>query len=398
MIERQLEQRLKRAATRYPVVILTGPRQSGKTTLVRSHFKRLPYASLENPDTRAFATEDPRGFLGQFEEGAVLDEVQRVPELFSYIQGIVDERRQMGQFILTGSQNFLLLERVGQSLAGRASILHLLPFSRAELTGRKPQSLDDIGGELPKRVQREENLFETLHTGFYPAIHDRKLPAQDWLGNYYQTYVERDVRSLVNVGDIETFGRFVRLCAGRAGQLLNLSALGADAGVSHATARRWLSVLEASFIVHLLRPYHNNFNKRLVKSPKLYFIDTGLLCYLLRIRTPEDLVTHAARGAVFENFVLAELLKAFLNRGEEPDLYFWRDAAGNEVDFLLERGSTLTAIEAKSGQTIAGDWLKGLDFWRCLPGQQEAPAALVYGGEESMRRQGVSVYSWRAWV
>ena len=398
MIDRCIEKTLVASARSYPVVTVTGPRQSGKTTLVRKVFFGHEYVSLENPDERAFALEDPRGFLNRFQESVILDEVQRTPELLSYLQGRVDEDDRPGRYVLTGSQNLLLLERVSQSLAGRTALLNLLPFSRAELTGRKPMPLEDVGRKIPKHHQATNDLFETLFTGFYPRIHDKGLKPQDWLRNYYQTYIERDVRSIVQVGDIETFGRFVRLCAGRSGQILNLSSLGADCGVSHATARRWLSVLEASFVVFLLRPHHANFSKRLIKSPKLYFIDTGLLCYLLRIRSAGELTTHASRGAVFETFVLVELLKHFLNRGMEPDVHFWRDIAGHEIDFILDQGRTLIPIEAKSGETIASDSMKGIEYWRALVGQARTPAAVVHGGTSSMMRSQTALYSWNDWL
>lgn len=274
MIQRTLATKLKRAAGRFPVVTLTGPRQSGKTTLVRTLFQSHAYASLEAPDQRTFALEDPRGFLDQFDGPVILDEVQRAPELFSYLQGLVDEHRDWaGRFILTGSQNFLLMAGLSQSLAGRCAVLHLLPFSLAELTARDPITLETIGRTVPKKPPPPPtDLLETLHTGFYPRIHDKHLPPRDWLDGYYQTYLERDVRNVLNVGDVESFGRFVRLCAGRCGALVNLSSLASDAGVSHTTAKRWLSLLEASFIIMLLRPHHRNFGKRLIKSPKLYFL------------------------------------------------------------------------------------------------------------------------------
>lgn len=398
MIKRHMEKALVAGARAYPVITVTGPRQSGKTTLVRKVFPDYDYISLENPDDRAFALEDPRGFLNRFQAPVILDEVQRVPELFSYLQGRVDEDDRPGRYILTGSQNFLLMEKVSQSLAGRTTLFHLLPFSRAEILGRKPMSPEDIGSRIPKRSPNEDSLFETLFKGFYPRIHDKGLEPQDWLRNYYQTYIERDVRSIVQVGDIEAFGRFVRLCAGRTGQLLNLSSLGADCGISHATARRWISVLEASFIVYLLRPHYENFSRRLIKSPKLYFLDTGLLCYLLRIRSAKDLVTHALRGTVFESFVLGECLKASMNLGTDPDVYFWRDVGGHEIDFVLVRGQELTPIEAKSGETVQSDYLKGIHFWRSLPGQEKAPAAVVYGGDTSMRRSDTAFLSWRDWL
>ncbi len=386
---------LKRSAADYPIVTLTGPRQSGKTTLVRAVFPKHEYVSLEDPDLRTFATEDGRGFLAQFAGPVVLDEVQRAPELFSYIQTLVDADPKQGRYILSGSQNFLLLQSLSQSLAGRSAILHLHPFAWSELQGRSPLSLSAIGRSLPRRTSAVTgDLMNTLFTGFYPRIHDKRLKPARWFADYYRTYVERDVRAIVNVGDLETFGRFVRLCAGRNGQLLNLSSLASDAGVTHSTAKRWISVLETSFLVALLRPHHRNFRKRLVKTPKLYLLDTGLLCYLLRIRSARELTLHAARGAIFESFVLSELIKNFANQGLEPDVYFWRDSAGHEIDILLELGAKLVPIEVKSGQTVASDFLAGLDYWRALAGESRAPAALVYGGDRSFRRKGVAVYDW----
>ena len=396
MIKRTLARKLKEAAAQFPVVTVTGPRQSGKTTLVQSVFRSYDYVSLELPDQRDFALEDPRGFLGQFDGPVILDEVQRTPDLFSYIQVLVDEHRDWtGRFILTGSHNFLLLQGLSQSLAGRCAVLHLLPFSLAELTGRKPLSLDGLGSTIPRNPRAPASgLMETLFAGFYPRIHDRHLPARDWLAGYYQTYIERDVRSVLNVGDIETFGRFVRLCAGRSGQLLNLSGLGSDCGVSHVTAKRWLSVLEASFIVVLLRPHHRNFGKRLIKSPKLYFLDTGLLCYLLQIQAPEALLHRAERGAVFESFVVSELYKNFLHRGDQPRLHFWRDTAGHEVDIVVDMGAGLIPVEIKSAQTVASDFFDGLAYWRKLTGAEQGPSALVYGGDQAFTRSGASVYPW----
>ena len=399
MIPRHLQPFLRKAARQYPVVSLTGPRQSGKTTLARQAFPRHRYASLEVPEQREFARADPRGFLGQFPGKVILDEVQRSPDLFSYIQSVVDERREPGQFILTGSQNFLLLERISQTLAGRCATLHLLPFSRAELARQPAADLDRLGGSVPKAAGASPagNLFQTLFAGGYPRIFDQRLDPQDWLRNYTQAYIERDVRDILNVGDLEAFGRFLRLCAGRSAQLLSLSSLAGDAGISHTTARRWLSVLEASFLVFLLRPHHRNFNKRMVKSPKLYFLDSGLVCYLLPIRSPEDLRLHASRGAVFESWVVSEIVKNCLHRGREADVYFWRDSSDHEIDLVLERGEELVPVEAKSGETFAGDFLDGIRYWRGLTGRKDQPAALVYGGESSYIREGVVVLSWKAW-
>jgi len=349
MIQRTLAAQLLKAAHQYPVLTLTGPRQSGKTTLARSVFHDYAYCSLEDPAHRSFALEDPHGFLGQFQGRRVIfDEVQRTPEIFSYLQILVDTEDVPGRFILTGSQNFLLLKSIGQTLAGRCAIFHLLPFSLDELTGRTPLLVEKLG-QLPAGNRRppEAELLQLLFNGFYPRIHDKKLISQDWLRNYYQTYLERDVRDILNVGDLESFRRFVGLCAGRNGQLLNLSSLASDCGITHTTARRWLSVLEASFLVALLRPHHRNYSKRLIKSPKLYFLDTGLLCYLLRIRDPGDLLVHSSRGAIFESFVVAEFLKRAYHNGKDPDIFFWRDAAGHEVDVIIDLGKKVIPLEIK---------------------------------------------------
>ncbi|KPJ60247.1 MAG: AAA family ATPase [Latescibacteria bacterium DG_63] len=396
MIERILAKKLKEAARQFPVATVTGPRQSGKTTLVQAVFKDYDYLSLELPDQRQFALEDPRGFLSQVDGPVILDEVQRAPDLFSYIQVLVDEHRDWtGRFILTGSQNFLLLQNISQSLAGRCAVLHLLPFSLAEIEGRKPISLETLGKTVPRNLkQPKAGLMDTVFTGFYPRIHDKHLSPRDWLASYYQTYLERDVRNVLNVGNIEAFGRFVRLCAGRCGQLLNLSGLATDCGISHTTAKRWLSVLEASFIITLLRPHHRNFGKRLTKSPKLYFLDTGLLCYLLQVQSPEELYHRAERGAIFESFVVSELYKNFSHRGEQPPLYFWRDAAGHEVNVIIEMGSKLIPVETKSAQTVASDFFDNLTYWRKVSGDETTRATLIYGGDRSFKRSGVLVYSW----
>ncbi|MFH1723302.1 MAG: ATP-binding protein [Elusimicrobiota bacterium] len=397
MIRRHLASKLRQAARKYPVVTLTGPRQSGKTTLVKAELKGYHYVSLELPDQRRHALEDPRGFLSAFDGPVILDEAQRAPELFSYIQVSADEDDRPGRFILTGSENFLLLQSISQSLAGRCAILHLLPFSLHELAGRPALAPEVWGRELPRQGRKpRRGLMDTLFTGFYPRIHDKKLAPQEWLANYYQTYLERDVRNVLKVGDLEAFGRFVRLCAGRNGQLLNLNGLASDCGISQPTAKSWLSVLEASFMVALVRPHHRNFGKRLIKSPKLYFLDPGLLCYLSRVGSPKDLHQHGARGPVFETFVLSELYKAFAHRGQRPEVYFWRDSAGHEVDFLLDFGTRLVPIEAKSAQTVAGDFFDALRRRQELAGHEGGSAALVYGGDHAMRRRDVFVYPWSA--
>lgn len=396
MIQRHLQSVLIESAKGFPVITLTGPRQSGKTTLAKATFPSADYVSLEEPSQRRFALEDPKSFLNQFEKRQViLDEAQRVPDLFSYIQGIVDNNDIPGQYILTGSQNFLLLEKITQSLAGRCAVHHLLPFSQLELSRTPPIDVDTIT-QIPKSPNTQKlNLLETLWTGSYPRIYDKHIPPQQWLGSYIETYLERDVRTIVNVENLESFSRFVRLCAGRNGQILNTQALGNDCGISHTTVRKWISILETSFIIKLLRPYYKNFSKRLIKSPKLYFLDSGLLCYLLQIRKPEELLMHASRGAVFESWVFSELLKNYYHTGQQPHLYYFRDSNQNEIDIILDHGQTATAVEIKSGQTINDDFFKGLKYWRKILGESAAPAALVYGGDESYRRNDVSVLSWQ---
>lgn len=399
MIKRHLQSVLEDSAKLFPVITLTGPRQSGKTTLARATFKNAHYISLEDPAIRNLAIEDAKGFLRQFgTDQVILDEVQRVPELFSYIQGVVDQNDISGQYILTGSQNFLLLEKISQSLAGRCAICHLLPFSHSELLGTAatdPENLSDLS-LLPQRSQQntENNLFTTIWTGGYPRIHDKHIPAQRWLANYVQTYIERDVRSIINVSDLETFTRFVRLCAGRAGQDLNLQSLGNDCGIDSKTAKRWLSLLETSFIVKLLRPYYKNFNKRLIKSPKLYFLDSGLLCYLLGIHKPDDLQMHSSRGAIFESWVVSELYKSYYHTGKQPAMYYFRDSNQNEIDLILDNGSKVLPIEIKSGQTINSEFFKGLEYWRQLTGLADSPAILIYGGDDPTIFKGISVLPW----
>jgi predicted AAA+ superfamily ATPase len=381
LIPRQAAPVLERLARGYPLVAVTGPRQSGKTTLVREVFRDKPYVSLEDLDEREFAESDPRGFLERFTDGAVLDEVQRCPPLFSFLQTRVDEDRRPGLFVLTGSQQFGLLSSVTQTLAGRIAVVPLLPFSLGEL-----QAVDQAPATL------EALLFQ----GLYPPIYDRGLDAAIWYKNYVLTYVERDVRQMVNVRDLSTFQRFVRMCAARTAQLLNLSGLAVDCGITHNTAASWLSVLEASFILHLVQPYHGNFGKRLVKTPKLFFYDPGLAAWLLGIQDAEQLAVHPQRGALFESWVVAELLKARFAHGMASNLFFWRDRTGHEVDLLIEQGAALTPVEIKSGRTVASDFFKGIDDWRRISGQAETAAWLVYGGEREQSRARVHVLPWRS--
>ena len=380
MINRASALTLKKLAKGYPVITLTGPRQSGKTTLARSVFKHKPYVSLEEPDRMEYASEDPRGFLAAYPDGAILDEVQRCPALFSYIQTIVDQAKRPGHFILSGSQQFGLVSRITQSLAGRVGLLHLLPFSLGELKtgGITPGSLDEL-----------------LIKGCYPPIYDRALTPSGWYANYVFTYLERDVRQMLNVRDLSVFQRFLRMCAARTGQILNLSGLANDCGITHNTAKAWISVLEASYIVFLLQPHHRNFGKRLVKSPKLYFFDTGLAAWLLGINDPKQISIHAMRGPLFESLAISELLKGRFNKGLASNLYFWRDNTGNEMDVIAEQADRLIPIEIKSGQTVTQDYFTGLKKWRTFAGAAAGPALVIYGGNEGQKRSGVEVLPWR---
>ena len=374
MIEREITGHLAKLFRQYPIVTVTGPRQSGKTTLCRQVFPELGYVNLESPDERDFAETDPRRFLAQHASGAIIDEVQRVPSLLSYLQVLVDEDGRNGLFVLTGSEQFGLSEAINQSLAGRTALLRLLPFSLPELgkTGAS-NGIDDV-----------------LFSGFYPRLHDRGLDPGQALGDYFETYVERDVRRLSNIRELGSFQRFVRLCAGRTGQLLNLSSLGSDSGVARATVRDWLSALEASYIIFQLAPYHANIRKRLVRSPKLYFYDVGLASYLLGIQSAEQVATHPLRGHLFENAVVVEAMKHRFNRGRRANLSFFRDSNNLECDLLYETGYGLGAIEIKSGETISSSYFSSLNRVADLIPEVNAKA-VVYGGTERQSRTDAEV-------
>ncbi|MGD9707319.1 MAG: ATP-binding protein [Candidatus Delongbacteria bacterium] len=390
MIKRELEIKLRELVQKYPVITVTGPRQSGKTTLLKYVFPDYEYVTLEDPDIRKYASEDGRGFLSQYKNGVIIDEAQRVPDLFSYIQGIVDDADKAGMFILSGSQNFLLLKSISQSLAGRASIFYLMPFTKRELETKKTLTLKQL--TAPGIIETEKyDFYEAIFTGFYPRIHDKSLDPQEWLRQYFELYVQRDVRTVIDVGDLNQFTDFVKLCAGRVGQLLNLSSLADDCGISSVTAQRWISVLETSFITYRLRPYYKNFSKRIIKSPKLYFYDTGLLCYLLGIKKPEEIRFSLYRGNIFEDFVISEIIKSAYNRKEDPGVYFFRDSSGNEIDLLIEDGQKLIPVEIKSAETFNMEFIKGLNFWTKLTGDEHAEKFVIYGGKQKMKYKGVNV-------
>jgi predicted AAA+ superfamily ATPase len=378
MIKRKISDKVVQLAKQYPVITITGPRQSGKTTLCKQLFQDRDYVSLEDLDERDFARTDPRGFLKRYPDGAVIDEVQRVPDLMSYIQTLVDEKGGAGHFILTGSHQFDLLGSITQSLAGRTALVNLLPFSIEELYPAKKG--------IP-------SLDEVLYRGFYPRIHDRKLNPTEALSFYVSTHIERDLRNIINIKDLSVFETFLKLCAGRCGQIVNLSSIGNDCGINHATVKSWLSVLEASGIVKLLRPYFKNFNKRLVKSPKLYFLDTGLAAYLLGINKSDQIASHPLRGPLFECLVVSELLKMRFNAVKSDNLYYFRDNVGNEVDVVMDFGRETRQVEIKSGLTVGDDFFKGLRYFSSL-NKSSGASYLVYGGEKSHIRDNIRIIGW----
>lgn len=387
IFDRIITSEIKRLEQKFPIIALTGPRQSGKTTLLKHLYKDKTYISLEDPDIKQFATQDPRGFLEDVlrnKSGVILDEVQRVPDLFSYIQTIVDKTNQPGQFILSGSQNFLLLEKITQSLAGRVALLNLLPLSITELANAN-------------QIPTEDSLNTLLYNGCYPRIYQHHLQATDWYSNYINTYIERDVRSIKNITDLSQFQTFLKICAGHCGQLINLSAIGNDCGISHNTAKSWLSLLETSFIVFKLQPYYKNFQKRLVKSHKLYFYDSGLVCNLLGIQSPQQLTNHYLRGGIFESYIIAEIQKKILNHGQKPNLYFWQDKNKTEIDCIIEQGQKITALEIKSGKTISPDYFKGLEKWRALQTNNISnnnKMLVIYAGDKLQKRSNITILPW----
>lgn len=380
MIERTQQAKLLQLATKYPFVTITGPRQSGKSTLAELTFPDYKRVSLEDLDNREFATEDPRGFIATYPSHTIIDEVQRVPTLLSYLQTHTDQEHRMGMYILTGSQNTELMDAVDQSLAGRVGILTLLPFSHEEMRN---------AGILPETTNSE------IFSGAYPSIYDRSIDPTDYYPNYIKTYIERDVRQMKAIGDLSKFRRLIKLCAGRIGQLLNKASLAVECGVTAPTVDAWLSILEESYILYFLRPDYNNFSKRLVKSPKLYFYDTGLACSLLEIRNVSQLDSHYLRGGLFENMVINEFLKRDYNRGLEPALSFWHDSAGNEVDLIQTEADCQYAYEIKSGATFSKEYFKGLNYWSKLSGADSDQKTVIYGGDKSMQTSDGKVVSWK---
>lgn len=378
-IPRHLQPRISELAGKYPIVTVTGPRQSGKSTLLLHSFPEYNYVSLEDPDMRAFASDDPRGFIATYPDHTIIDEAQRVPQLFSYIQTHIDRVGREGMYLLAGSHNFLLMQSLSQSLAGRTAILKLLPFSHAEM---------DQGG-IPK-----QSVDQEIFTGGYPRIFDKSISPTDFYPHYIQTYVERDLRQMKNIGDLSKFMRFIRLCAGRIGQLLNMSSIAVECAVAVSTVSEWISLLEASYICYLLHPEHRNLSKRLVKSPKLYFYDTGLACSLLGIRTAEQVSTHYLRGGLFENMVINEFIKAASNRGVEPALTFWRDSTGNEVDLIDSSNGVQQAYEIKSGATFSPDFFKGMVKWAKWATAEPAQCHVIYAGDNSLTTSSGQLIGW----
>lgn len=378
MIQRIATSKIEQLAATFKSVAVTGPRQSGKTTLVKSLFPEKAYLSLENPDVRRFALEDPRGFLSRYQSGAIFDEVQRAPELFSYLQEILDDSPEPGRFILTGSNNFLLQQNISQTLAGRVAILNLLPFSTQELF---------IG---PNDVPDENQL---IFKGLYPPIYEPGIPPEDWFPNYLRTYIDRDVRQIKNITDLIVFERFIRLLAGRNGQELNLTSLAVDTGVDTKTVQSWIGILESSFIIYLLRPHHKNFNKTLIKRPKVYFYDTGLVCSLLGISNADQLLLHPLRGALFESLVVTELLKQRTNAGKPVNLYYWRDKTGHEVDIVIDNGLSLVPVEIKAGKTVNTEFFGNITYWNKLSGATSG--YIAYAGDQiEERSNGITVLNW----
>ena len=380
MIKRILGEQIKRMAAKMPLISITGPRQSGKTTLAKQCFPEYDYMNLENPDVFAAAKSDPRLFLSQHKKGLIVDEVQLMPELFSYLQTISDENNKSGEFILTGSQNFLMSEKISQSLAGRVFVTHLLPFSVEE---------------LKKSDEWNDNFNQFIFKGFYPRIYDKDISPDLFYPSYIQTYAERDIRQIINVSNLNSFQRFMRLVAGRTGQLLNYSSIANELGHELKTIKSWFNILETSFVIFFLQPHHKNYSKRLVKTPKLYFYDTGLACSLLGIKNENEINLHWAKGALFQNMIIADIMKNYLNRAQIPSMFFWRDSTGNELDCLIEESLRVKCLEIKTSTTLHPDFFKGLNFYKNLSNSDEENLYLIYGGAKNVSRKEATVLSWK---
>ncbi|MFP4515023.1 MAG: ATP-binding protein [Parcubacteria group bacterium] len=378
MIKRKLTKEILQLKKEFPIVTIIGPRQSGKTTLVKDIFKNYKYVSFEDPDIRELVKDDPRGFLKQYDKNVIIDEVQRVPEFFSYLQTHVDKTKKKGSFILTGSHNYLLMENISQSLAGRTGIVTLLPLSMEE---------------LPK--DNINNLNKIIYTGFYPRIFDQNIRPNSFYKSYVNTYLERDIRMIKNISNYSSFLRFLKLIAGRCGQILNIKTIAEDAGISYHTAENWISILETSYIIFKLQPYYNNFNKRIIKTPKIFFYDTGLLSYLLGIRKEEELNNHYLKGNIFENFIVSDIIKFDYNQGNLKSFYFWQDNNGKEIDLVIDSGKEIKVIEIKSSSTIRNEFFKNLISWRELQTQKKQTDFLFYTGDMNITRKGVKVLTWK---
>jgi uncharacterized protein len=378
-INRELVYSLERLVSKFPILVVTGPRQSGKTTLLKHLFPDYQYVTLENHDIRQRAIDDPNGFLNTYSNKVIFDEVQQAPQIFSYLQTKVDKDQIMGQYILSGSQNFQLLENITQSLAGRVALFKLLPFTF---------------NELEKENLLAQNWHKTAFSGFYPALFDRNIEPYDFYTNYVETYIERDVRQLINIRDLRQFRLFLKYCAGHAGQMLNLQKIANEVGISQPTAQSWLSVLETSYLVFTVAPYYRNFNKRLVKTPRLYFYDTGLICFLLEMKRPTDLETYYQRGAIFENLLIANLIKHQYHNYQKTDLYFWRDSQDLEVDLLFENSSELRIAEIKSSETVNSSFFTNMQKFSKNVENQTIKSYLLYGGAENFEYSNVKVIAW----
>lgn len=378
MIDREIEKEIRILKNEFPVIAILGPRQSGKTTLSKKVFKNYEYISLEDIDHREFALNDPRGFLARYKSNIIFDEIQRVPELMSYLQTHADAQKENGKIVITGSHNFLLMEQISQSLAGRVGITRLLPFSVYEIR------------------EESNNLQELLYNGMYPRIYDQHIRPEVFYKNYISTYVEKDVRQVKKIINLDNFMKFIRILAGRTGQVLNLSAISEECGLSHNTVKEWISVLEASFLIYRIQPYYKNYNKRLIKNPKIFFTDTGLVCNLLGIRKRDEIDYHFLKGNIFETFVVNEFIKYNFNYGEKIRLYYWRDNHQKEIDLIIDSGIEHYAVEIKSGKTIREKYFDVLRYWIKLSGEKSSSMFLIYGGEDNMARNKMNVVSWKS--